>query len=149
MVHRPVSWLAPLACALASASCSDRSTGAASSTSTFISITTPEEGWAGSIEYRSGDGGPPILTLDGVRFELRDMAATLLDWEAIGMSGITVESSFTYESTKPVEGAFLAVSGKGVEIRDGVLFWGDVPVGDVEAGDVVLVDADGLRIQAR
>jgi len=133
-------------CALAS--CRERTSSASSSGGTFLSITAPQEGWAQSIEYRTGGDDFPSLTVDGVRFELRDSAAYLLDWEALGMSGITTSASFTYDSTEPVEGAFLAVTGKGVEIHDGVLTWGDESVGPVAAGDVVVVDADGVRLLA-
>ena len=67
-------------------------------------------------------------------------AAYILDWDAVGMSGITVTASFTYKSTKPVEGALLAVAGKSVEIRDGLLMWGATQVGPVVAGDVVTAE---------
>lgn len=131
-------------------SCGEATRGRApvSSTSTTINISLPDEGWAGSVDYRNDESGVPVLTLDGVRFELRDRAAYILDWEAIGMSGIIEASSVSYESTTPVEGALLAVAGKPVELRAGILMWGGDEVGPVDAGDTVVVDADGLTIQA-
>jgi hypothetical protein len=144
--QRSVLWLASVAGLFAFAACGERSTAASSSGGMFLSISAPKEGWAQSIEYRTGADGMPDLTIDGVRFELRDPAAYLMDWEALGLEGITTTASITYESTEPVEGAFLAVSGESVEIHDGVLSWGDAEVGAVAAGDVVVVDADGVRI---
>jgi hypothetical protein len=150
-MNKSILWLTLLASTGAICACGERSSSASTTTtsSTFISITKPNEGWAQSIEYRTGDDGIQSLTLDGVRFELRDPAAYLLDWDAIGMSGLSVSSSFTYESTKPVAGALLSVSGRAVEIRDGTLFWGDATVGPVAAGDVVIVDADGVRLSEK
>ena len=133
-------------------SCGDSSaapSASSSSSSTFINLSLPDEGWAQSVKFETGEDGIPVLTLDDVRFELRDAAAYLLDWEAIGMKGITVTGSMSYKTTTPVEGAFLAVSGKAVEIREGVLTWGDDSLGNVSAGDVVVVDAEGLHIQGR
>jgi len=129
------------------AACGERASSASSHSSSFIKITAPEKGWAQTIEFSSDEQGQRTLTLDGVSFDLRDPAAYLLDWEALGLQGITTTSSVTYESTEPVEGAFLAVAGKGVEIHDGTLTWGDTEVGTVAAGDVVIVDAEGVRIQ--
>lgn len=126
--------------------CGSGQVGETSSSSTSITIVKPEKGWAETIEYRA-EGPHPVLVLDGVRFELRDPAAYLLDWEAVGMRGITVVSSFTYESTVPVEDALLSVLGEGVEIRDGTLYWGGDEVGPVTEGDVVRVDADGVAIE--
>ena len=142
-------WLVPLVCSGTFASCGKHSTAAPSSSSFSLSLTAPKGGWAESIECQTGADGIRNLTLDGVCFELRDPAAYLLDWKALGMSGIKMSSSFSYDSTKAVEGAFLAVAGKSVEIRDGDLTWGETVVGPVAAGDVVVVDADGLRIQDR
>jgi hypothetical protein len=146
--RRLLSWLPLLAVVGALAACGERSKAAASSTLS-IHITAPKEGWARTIDYRTDERGVPNLTVDGIRFELRDPAAYRLDWEAIGMKGISTSSTVHYQSTQAVEGAFLAVSGKGVEIHDGVLSWGTVEVGKVAAGDVVVVDADGVRIRAK
>ena len=123
--------------------CGDR-TSSASTSSTFIRIQDPKEGWAESIAYRTVDGVTE-LALNDVVFELRDPAAYRLDWDAVGMSGIKVTGSFHYQSNVPVEGALLSVSGRAVEIVDGSLRWGDEDLGAVAAGDRVVVDENGLR----
>ncbi|MFT7487001.1 MAG: hypothetical protein ACI9F9_002859 [Candidatus Paceibacteria bacterium] len=110
-----------------------------------VSVDLPERGWMSSVTYEHTDFGAR-LTLDGAVFELLDGQAYRIDWEELGLSGLTTSTSkVSYASTKESQGGFFTVMGKPVEIRDDTLLWGSESLGTVSEGDVFVVDAEGLQ----
>ncbi len=100
------------------------------------------------LEYVSQDGSFPVLTQDGVHFELRDAAVYRIDWDVLGAGGsITTHASQLDERNVPVSGALLAVLGQAVDVREGRLWWGEEDLGPVEPGSTVIVDAEGVHRQ--
>ncbi len=111
-----------------------------------ISISNPDNAWGKDIVYVNGSDGCS-LTVDGFKFELLDLASAVVDFEALGIEGISVtgDAKISYKSTEESEDSFMAVLNLPVAIRDGVLHWGEESLGSVSNGDVFIADATGLR----
>ncbi len=129
-----------------------------------LTVSAAEDSWASSITYVTGGSAVPTLSVDGIHFELRDAAAYRLDWEAAGVGGVQVTSSYSYANNPALESAFLSVLGKPLEVRspDGLpngtdssdavqtkhLYWGATDLGAIAAGQTVVLDADGVTLSA-
>ncbi len=114
--------------------------------STTINISNPDNEWGRDIQYVSGTDGTSV-SVDGVKFEILDHGSATVDFEALGLTGVTVTNTkkLSVKSIEESEGAFLVVLDRPVAIREGVLFWGDKSLGEVSKGDVFIADSQGLR----
>jgi hypothetical protein len=131
-------------CGFGLSCCGRPSTAAKSSHS--VTISNPDNAWGKDIKYENGSDGCS-LSIDGVRFELLDLNSAAVDFEALGIKGISVTggAKISYKSTEQTEDAFMAVLDKPVAIRQDVLYWGGDSLGPVSDGDVFIADAQGLR----
>ena len=138
-----------LSLAIAGLACGcDKSARSTTSTYINIEVNEPEGGWATKVRYQTETGEYPKLFLNDVEFDLRDASVYKVDFDALGIRGLTNKNTVNYKSTGPVaQPEFLFVLDKVVEIKDGNLLWGDETVGAVQAGDTVIVDAKGLTIK--
>ena len=71
--------------------CSDGTSTTSTTSSHFtLNVDGLENEWAESVSYQSSTetGSFPILTLDGVIFELRDPKSYQVNWDVLGVSGV-------------------------------------------------------------
>ena len=131
-------------CGVLMASCGKSPEPAAISNSTIMKIDTDGVEWAISVKFTTSAEGYQ-LTLNGASIELRDANAYVIDWGALGVSGLTSTTSYEKKSTEPMGKSFLTVLGRPVEVMDGTLMWGEDSLGAISDGSQFVVDAKGLR----